>query len=125
MALITTDSASIVIGCAMTVHRTLGAGLFESVYEPCLAHELTKVRLQFERQVVVPIIYDGLEFDRGFRVDLIVENELVVEIKSVERLIPVHTAQLLTYMKLTHLRKGLLLNFNVALMKDGIKSVVL
>jgi GxxExxY protein len=81
--------------------------------------------LHFERQVAVPLTYDGIAFERGFRVDFVVENELVVEIKSVEHVLPVHKAQLLTYMKLTGLRKGLLLNFNVALMKHGIKSVVI
>ena len=125
MALITTESASLVIGCAMTVHRKLGPGLFESVYEPCLAHEMELAGLQFDRQVPLPLTYDGIMFERGFRVDFVVENELVVEIKSVEHLIPVHKAQLLTYMKLTGLRKGLLLNFNEALLKHGIKSVVL
>jgi len=109
----------------MTVHRTLGAGLFESVYEPCLAHEMELAGLQFDRQVPVPLTYDGIMFERGFRIDFVVENELVVEIKSVEHLIPVHKAQLLTYMKLTGLRKGLLLNFNEALLKHGIRSVVL
>jgi len=125
MALVTTDSASVVIGCAIKVHRKLGPGLFESVYEPCLAHEMQLVELQFDRQVPLPLTYDGIVFDRGFRADFVVENELVVELKSVERLMPVHQAQLLTYMKLTGLRKGLLLNFNAALMKHGIRSVVL
>jgi len=125
MALITTESASIVIGCAITVHRKLGAGLFESVYEPCLAHEMELAGLHFQRQVPLPLTYDGIVFDRGFRVDFVVENELVVEVKSVEHVLPVHKAQLRTYMKLTGHRKGLLLNFNVALMKHGIKSVVL
>ena len=124
MTLITTPSASIVIGCAMKVHRTLGPGLFESAIEPCLAHEMTKAGLEFERQVTVPLIYDGLNLGRGFRVDFIVERELIVEVKCVERLLPVHDAQLLTYMKLTGLRKGLILNFNAALLKNGIRSFV-
>jgi GxxExxY protein len=124
MALITTESASIVIGCAIKVHRALGAGLFESVYEPCMAHEMTRAGLHFERQVTVPLTYGGLVFDRGFRADFVVEKELVVELKSVERLAPVHHTQLLTYMRLTGLRKGLLFNFNEALLKHGIKSIV-
>jgi len=86
---------------------------------------MTKAGLYFERQVALRLVYDGLEFDRAFRVDFVVERELVVELKSVERLIPVHQAQLLTYMRLSGLRKGLLFNFNESLLKHGIKSVVL
>ena len=125
MALITTDSARLTIGCAITVHRTLGPGLFESVYGPCLAHEMTKAGIRFEQQVAVPIRYDGVVFENPFRADFIVENELLVELKSVEQLLPIHDTQLLTYLKLSGIRKGLLMNFNVTLLKDGLKSIVL
>jgi GxxExxY protein len=125
VALITTDSAGVVIGCAIAVHRALGPGLFESVYEPCLAHEMTKAGLRFDRQVALPVIYDGLVFHRAFRVDFVVEDELILELKSVEHVAPVHHTQLLTYLKLSGLRKGLLINFNVPLLKEGLKSVVL
>ena len=114
-----------VIGCAIAVHRTLGPGLFESVYEPCLAYEMTKAGLRFDRQVALPVSYDGFVFDRAFRVDFVIENELIVEVKSVERLLPVHHTQLLTYLKLAGLRKGLLINFNAPLLKQGLKSIVL
>jgi len=123
--LITVKSASRVIECAITVHRTLGPGLFESIYEPCLAHEMQKAGLRFERQVVLPLTYDGLRFPKAFRVDFIVEHELLVELKSIERFQPVHSMQVRTYLKLADLRKGLLINFNVPLLKDGIKSIVL
>jgi len=125
MALITTPSAQVVIACAITVHRALGPGLFESVYGPCLAHELRKARLHFEQEVTVPIRYDGMDFGRAFRADFVIENELIVEVKSLERLAPVHASQILTYLRLTGLRKGLLINFNVPVLKDGVRSFVL
>ncbi len=124
MALVTVDSAEAVIGCAIAVHRALGPGLFESVYEPCLAHEFDKAGLRFQRQTSLPLVYDGVRFPQAFRVDFIVEDELLVELKSIERLQPVHHAQLLTYLRLAGLRKGLLINFNVPLLKQGVKSVV-
>jgi GxxExxY protein len=124
MALVTVDSAEVVIAAAIKVHSSVGPGLFESVYEPCLAHELIKAGVKFKRQVLVPLIYDGIVIDQAFRADLIVEDELIVEVKSVEQLIPLHQKQLLTYLKLTGLRKGLILNFNGLRLKDGIKSVV-
>lgn len=125
MALITTPSAHKVIGCAIKVHRELGAGLFESIYGPCLGHEMTKARLRFEREVAFPLVYDGLSFKRAFRVDFVVENELVLEVKAVDALAPVHDSQVLTYMRLLRLRKGLLINFNVRVLKEGIRSFVL
>ena len=125
MALITTPSAGKVIGCAIKVHRELGAGLFESIYGPCLGHEMTKARLKFEREVAFPLVYDGLSFKRAFRVDFVVENELVLEVKAVDALAPVHDSQVLTYMRLLRLRKGLLINFNVRVLKEGIRSFVL
>ena len=124
MGLVTVSCAECVIGCAIRVHSATGPGLFESVYEPCLAHELTKAGVRFKRQVLVPLIYDGTVMDQAFRADLIVEDELIVEVKSIEQITPLHEKQLLTYMRLTGLRKGLLLNFNARLMKDGIRSVV-
>jgi GxxExxY protein len=125
MALITTPSARTVIGCAIQVHRTLGPGLFESIYQPCLAHELRKAGLRFDQQVLLPVTYDGIKFPRSFRADLVVENELIVEVKALEQIAPVHSTQILTYMRLSGLRKGLLLNFNVAVLKNGIKSYVM
>jgi GxxExxY protein len=117
--------ATEVVDSTFKVHSTLGPGLLESVYELCLAHELGKRGLKFQSQVAFPIIYDGLRLDAGLRTDLLVENELVVEIKAVETMQPVFEAQLLTYLKLTHKRLGLLINFNVPRIKDGIKRIIL
>ncbi len=116
-----------VIGAAIEVHRELGPGLLEAAYEVCLclAHELAARCLPFERQKPIPVAYKGLELDCGFRVDLLVDGLLIVELKAVERLSPVHEAQVLTYLKLTGCRLGLLLNFNVRLLKDGIRRLVL
>ena len=125
MALVTTPSATVVIGCAIKLHRALGPGIFESVYQPCLAHEMRKAGLQFEQQVRAPIVYDNLKFSQGFRIDFLVESELVLELKSLEKVLPVHGSQVLTYMKLSGVRTGLLINFNVPVLKQGIKSFVL
>jgi GxxExxY protein len=125
MALITTPSTEVVIGCAIRVHSQVGPGLFESVYEACLALEMRRAGLKFDQQKVLPINYEGLDLAEAFRADFIVENELVVEIKSIDRLMPVHTRQVLTYMRLSGVTKGLLLNFNVSLLKNGLKSLVL
>ena len=124
MALVTVDSAERVIACAIKVHSATGPGLFESVYEPCLTHELTKAGVKFKRQALVPLIYDNIVIDQAFRADFIVEDELIVEVKSVEQLTLLHHKQLLTYLRLTGLRKGLLINFNAPRLKDGLKSVV-
>jgi GxxExxY protein len=113
-----------VIGSAIEVHRQLGPGLLESIYHACLIQELTSSGVAFEQQVGLPIVYKGVILDREYRIDLIVEQALVVEIKSVQQVLPVHRAQLLTYLKLTKLRTGLLLNFNSAVLKDGIMRVV-
>ena len=110
---------------AYTVHRALGPGLLESVYEVCLAHELTRRGHKVERQVSLPVVYDSVRLDAGLRLDLLVENSVVIEVKAVEALLPVHQAQLLTYLKLTGHRLGLLLNFNVPVIKDGIRRMVL
>ena len=121
-----TDPLSeVVIGAAIEVHRALGPGLLESAYEECLCRELALRGVGFERQVNLPVDYKGLKLDCGYRMDLMVENELVVEVKAIEKLARIHEAQLLTYLKLSRRRRGLLLNFNSALMKLGIKRLVL
>jgi GxxExxY protein len=114
-----------VVHASYKVHEALGPGLLESVYEVCLIHELTKMSIQAERQVPLPVIYDDTKLDAGFRIDVLVERQLVVELKAVEALTPVHQAQVLTYLKLTGFRLGLLINFNVAMLKDGIRRVIL
>jgi GxxExxY protein len=114
-----------IVDSAYKVHSTLGPGLLENVYETCMVHELSKRGLKFERQKPVPVVYDNTRLDVGFRLDLLVENQVVVELKSVEKLLPLHEAQVLTYLKLSQCAVGLLLNFNVSLMKDGIRRMVL
>ena len=113
-----------VIGAAIEVHRALGPGLLESAYEVCLCLELTKVGVTFKRQVEMPVSYKGKRIDCGYRADLIIEGTLLVELKSVDRLLPIHQAQLLTYLKLSGIRTGLLINFNSKVLKDGIKRLV-
>src|SRR6185295_8266109 len=105
-----------VLGLAIEVHKHLGPGLLESAYEECLAFELRQQGIDFQRQVALPIQYKGMQLDCAYRMDLVVERYLVIEIKTVERLLPIHQAQLLTYLKLSTLKFGLLLNFNVALL---------
>ncbi len=112
-----------IIGAAIEVHSTLGPGLLESAYEECLCHECKLQKIPFERQVSLPVEYKGVNLDCGYRTDIIVAGKLIVELKSVERLQPIHEAQLLTYLKLTGLKIGLLMNFNVSLLKDGIKRL--
>jgi GxxExxY protein len=119
------DVAREVVDAALVVHRKLGPGLMERVYEQCLLHELMKRRLHVERQLEIPISYDGMQLDMGLRLDLLVSRCLIVELKSVEDVLPIHKAQLLTYLKLTGYRLGLLINFNVPLLKNGIKRVIL
>ncbi|MFI4989075.1 MAG: GxxExxY protein [Alphaproteobacteria bacterium] len=114
-----------VVDAALKVHRALGPGLLESVYEACLCHELGKRGVRYERQLTVPIRYDDITIDSGLRLDLAIENVLIVELKAVEQTLPLHQAQLLTYLKLTGVRLGLLINFNVPLLKDGIRRVAL
>jgi GxxExxY protein len=114
------ELSSKIIGAAIEAHKTLGPGLLESVYEECLAHELMLRGLAFERQKPVPIQYKAVELDCGYRLDLVIENRIILELKACEKLEPIHEAQLLTYLKLTGLQLGLLLNFNVPVMKDGI-----
>lgn len=114
-----------VVEAALTVHSALGPGLLEGVYEICLFHELQKRGLKVERQVSLPVVYDGLSLEEGLRLDMLVEDTLVLELKAIEEILPVHLAQILTYLKLSGRRLGLLINFNVARIKDGIKRVVL
>ena len=114
-----------VIGCAIEVHRLLGPGLLETTYEQCLAHELKLNDISFKLQHPLPVEYKGLRLDCGYRVDVLVEDEIILELKSVEELKGIHKAQLLTYMKLADIRQGFLINFNVRRLKDGLKSFVL
>ena len=113
-----------IVDAAYMVHRTLGPGLLESVYDQCLAAELKCRDLLVERQVGLPICYRNIQIDAGYRLDLLVEKLVVVEIKAIERLLPIHDAQLLTYLKLSGHRLGLLINFNVARIKDGVRRLV-
>ena len=114
-----------IIGFGIDVHRALGPGLLESAYEACLCHELASAKLGFARQAPLPVLYKGLKLDCGYRIDLVIESKLVVELKTVERLTTVHEAQLLTYLKLGGYRTGLLMNFNVAVLKDGLRRMML
>jgi len=113
-----------VIGCALTVHRELGPGLLESVYEQCFAHELRLSQIAFRLQHTQPVEYKGLRLDCGYRIDLLIEDRLIIELKSVEPLKAIHEAQLLTYMKLAGLKTSVLINFNVMMLKNGIKRFV-
>ena len=118
------ELSRIVFDCALKVHQTLGPGLLESVYEECLFFELKKTGLRIEKQKPLPLIYEEIKLEIGYRLDIIIENKLILEIKSVDALNEIHFAQLLTYLKLTDCKLGLLLNFNVILIKNGIKRVV-
>jgi len=112
-----------VIGAAIEVHKILGPGLLESAYEECLCHELKLRETPFERQKELPIEYKGVKLDCGYRLDVVVSNNLIVEIKACESLLPIHEAQLLTYLKLTGIKVGLLINFNVPVLKEGIRRL--
>lgn len=114
-----------VIGCAIEVHRHLGPGLLESTYEQCLAHELRIANMPFKLQYPLPVEYKGIKLDCGYRIDLLIDNSLIIELKAVEKILPIHQAQLLTYMKLSGISIGLLMNFNVEYIKNGIKRMVL
>lgn len=120
------DISKQVVDAAYNVHINLGPGLLESAYEACLAYELTKRQIDFERQKALPIKYkENIVIDAGYRLDFLIEDSLIVEIKSVEKLIPLYDAQLLTYLKLSNIKTGLLINFNNKLIKDGIKRLSL
>ena len=114
-----------VIGLAIEVHRALGPGLLESAYQECLCYELKANGIAFGRQVALPVVYKSVKLDCGYRMDLVVDDRLVVELKTVEKILPIHEAQLLTYLRLSGIRTGLLLNFNTAVLKNGIKRMVL
>ena len=114
-----------IIGCAIEVHKHLGPGLLEGTYEECLCHELTLNSIPYERQKTLPVVYKGITIAAAYRLDILVDDKIVVELKSVEKLLPVHDAQLLTYLKLTGRRTGLLLNFNCPVLKDGLRRLVL
>jgi GxxExxY protein len=113
-----------IIGAAIAVHRELGPGLLESAYEACLAFELTDQGFYVEKQKELPVIYRGFQVDCGYRLDLLVEGKVIVELKAVEKLHPIHEAQLLSYLKLSGCKVGLLLNFNVRMLRDGLKRMV-
>ncbi len=114
-----------VIGLAIEVHRGLGPGLLESAYEECLCYELKTAGIAFARQVPLPVTYKSVKLDCGYRMDLVVEQRLVIEMKTVERLLPIHEAQLLTYLKLSGMPIGLILNFHAAVLRDGIKRLII
>lgn len=113
-----------VIGCAIEVHRVLGPGLLESTYEQCLARELVLAEIPFKLQCPLPVEYKGIRLDCGYRVDVLVDDKLIIELKAVEKVLGIHEAQLLTYMKLANIKVGLLINFNVQVLKQGLKRFV-
>ena len=116
--------SAIIIGAAIEVHKCLGPGLLESAYEHCLAHELENKGLRVQRQLALPVVYKDVKLYAGYRIDLIVNNKVIIEVKSVEGLAHIHTAQILTYLKLKDIKLGLLINFNSVVVKDGIKRVI-
>lgn len=118
------DLTKTIIGCAIEVHKELGPGLLESAYEECLAYELTKVGLKVERQKPVPVIYKEIKLECGYRIDILVEDKIVLELKTVDEFNPIHEAQILTYLKFAQKKVGLLINFNVLRLKDGIKRYI-
>ncbi|AOW08628.1 GxxExxY protein [Flavobacterium gilvum] len=118
------DISKIVFESALKVHQVLGPGLLESAYEECLFYELKKHNLKIEKQKQLPLVYEDVKLDAGYRIDIIIENKFIVEIKSVEALNDVHLAQLLTYLRLSNCKLGLLINFNVNLLKNGVKRVI-
>ena len=120
----TNELSSKIIGAAIEVHKKLGPGLLESVYEECICHELSLRGIAFERQKPLPVVYKGKKLDCGYRLDIVVEKVIIVELKSCEKIEPIHRAQLLTYLKLSGLNLGLLLNFNTPVMRDGIVRIV-
>lgn len=119
------ELSKIIIGAAIEVHRQLGPGLLESAYEACLCHELGLKQIPYERQKSLPVVYKGLSLECGYRIDILVDEKVVLEIKSVEGLLPIHESQMLTYMRLGGWKVGLLINFNVPLLKQGIRRLVL
>lgn len=118
------DISRVVFESALKVHQALGPGLLESAYEECLFYELKKHNLKIEKQKALPLIYDEIKLDAGYRIDIIIEDKFIVEIKAVEVLTDVHLAQLLTYLRLSNCKLGLLINFNVSLLKNGVRRVI-
>ncbi|HCK99264.1 MAG TPA: GxxExxY protein [Candidatus Marinimicrobia bacterium] len=114
-----------IVYSAFSVHKNLGPGLLEKVYEICFCHELSKRGLKYQRQIEIPIVYDGIVFDEGLRLDVLVEEIIICEIKAVDKMNPIWEAQILSHLKLTNKRLGFLINFNVSLIKDGIKRIIL
>ena len=114
-----------VVNAAYQVHQGIGPGAIESIYEVCFCHELSKAKLSFERQAPVPVVYDGIRFDAALRPDIVVASRIICELKAVEIVLPVHRAQILSYLKMTQIRLGFLINFNVSLIKDGIERFVI
>ena len=114
----------LVLAAAMKVHTVLGPGLLESAYETCMAHELGKCELEIKQQVLLPVFYDNQKLDAGYRLDILLDNKVIIELKAVEKILPVHTAQLLSYLRLSKCKLGFILNFNVVHMRDGIKRIV-
>ena len=119
------ELTSKIIGCAIEVHKALGPGLLESAYEECLAYELQKAGLRIERQKALPVVYKDIKLDCGYRIDILVENAVVLELKSIDAVSPVHEAQILTYLKFSEREIGLLINFNVTLLKNGLKKYIM
>ena len=117
--------AKVVVDCAYKVHSAIGPGLLESVYQACLAYEIRNRGVRLLTEVVLPVTYDGLEIEAGLRLDMLVGDVIILELKSVEKLLPVHDSQLLTYLRLSRLRLGFLVNFNVSLFRDGVKRFVI
>lgn len=118
------DLGNSIIGAAIKVHRVLGPGLLESAYQKCLEYELRKTELHVECELALPVRYESLQIDAGYRIDMLIENQIIIENKAVERLLPIHEAQLLTYLKMKGCRLGYLVNWNVPILKDGIKRMV-
>ncbi len=119
------ELSNTVLGCAIEVHRELGPGLLESTYEQCLAYELSRAKIPFKVQVELPVEYKEIRLDCGYRIDLLANDRLIVELKSVDQLMPIHEAQILTYMKLAGVKVGLLINFNVTMLTKGVRRFVL
>ena len=118
------ELSNIIIGCAIEVHKQLGPGLLESTYQVCLAYELKKKGLHIIEQQALPVVYKEVKLEAGYRIDILADNKVIIEIKSVDALADIHTAQLLTYLRLKELKLGLIINFNTILLKDGIKRIV-
>lgn len=124
MSMTENEIAKIVLDCAFKVHKTLGPGLLENAYEECLCYELKKHNIRFEKQKSLPVIYDDIVLDCGYRIDIFAEKKVIIELKAVDNLADIHLAQVLTYLKLSGCKLGLLINFNSLLLKDGIKRIV-